>query len=53
MKVLVVLGSVCLALGAIGSWLWSAKSVTESHSVSPPPLPPRTYTYKDVICSLN
>ncbi len=53
MKALVVLGSVCLALGAIGSLLWRPKSVTASPSVSPTPLPPRTYTYKDVIYSLN
>jgi len=53
MKALVVLGSVCLALGAIASLLRRAKPVTASPSVSPLPLPPCTYTYKDVVFSLN
>jgi hypothetical protein len=53
MKALVVLGSVCLALGAIGGLLWRVKSVEARPCETPPPLPPRTYTYKDVIYSLN
>jgi len=54
MKNLVVLGGLILALSTVGRLLRRAKRVSASHrALLPHPLPPRTYTYKDVTLSLN
>lgn len=54
MKNAVVWGGLLLALSAVGRLLWRAKRVTVDHrAVLPQPLPPCTYTYKDVTVSLN
>jgi hypothetical protein len=54
MKNIVMCGGFLLALYALGKLLGRDSGLLARHyAMSPQPLPPCTYTYKDVTCNLN